>query len=67
MSWRDATFAAWALLAAAAAMLALLSWAPRAPVAGPLAPLRSYLAGHRVARAALVVAWMWAGWHLFAR
>lgn len=67
MSWRDVTFAAWALLAAAVVVLAVLSVAPRSPVAGPLAPLRAYLASHRVARAVVVVAWMWAGWHLFAR
>lgn len=68
MSWRTASFAVWALLAAAALVLAALSVAGRGGVARrPLAPLVAYLSGHRVARVAAVVGWMWLGWHLFAR
>jgi len=67
MTWRNATWAVWALLGAAAVVLAALSVARRGGVREPFGPLRAYLADHRVARVALVVAWMWAGWHFFAR
>jgi hypothetical protein len=67
MTWRNATWAVWALLGAAVVVLSALSVAGRGGVREPFGPLRAYLPDHRVARVALVVVWMWAGWHFFAR
>jgi hypothetical protein len=67
VTWRDASWAAWALIGAATVVLTALSVARRGGVRGPFAPLRTYLADHPVARTAAVVGWMWVGWHFFAR
>lgn len=67
MTWRAASYAVWALLGAAVVVLAVLSVARRGGVTGPFAPLQRYFAAHRVVRVAAVVAWMWVGWHFFAR
>jgi len=58
--------AGWVALGAAA--LGLWALSRRAPdrVAPPSALLRRLATGP-VARVALAVVWMWAGWHLFAR
>jgi hypothetical protein len=66
VTWRTATLAVWgwlALVITAAQCYALASRG-RAASAGRL--LRRAV-GHRAARVALVVGWMWLGWHLFAR
>lgn len=67
MTWHTATWVVWAVLGGAAAVLAVLSVTRRGAVRGPFGPLRAYLADHRLARVAAVMAWMWAGWHFFAR
>jgi hypothetical protein len=68
VSWRTATFALWGLLGAATVALVVLAAVGRGGVLrNPFAPLRSYLAGHRAARVAAVLGWMWVGWHFFAR
>lgn len=67
MTWRDATWAVWALLGAVVVVLVALSVVGRGGVRSPFPPLRAYLADHRLARVVAVVAWMWAGWHFFAR
>lgn len=68
MDWRSTTFLVWALIALFAVVLVSLAALGRAAVArNPFAPLRGYLSGHRVARVALLLGWMWLGWHFFAR
>lgn len=67
MTWRSATYAVWALLGFAALVLTVLSVVWRRRVVAPFGPLRAFLAGHRAARAAAVLGWMWLGWHFFAR
>jgi hypothetical protein len=60
-----ASLAVWAVLAGVLAVLWALSHARSWPVrpAALLVPL----AARPVLRIALAVAWMWVGWHLFAR
>ena len=60
------SYALWALLGAAAVALALRARAPGTVTASPSAVLRR-LAHGPVLRVVLVLAWMWIGWHLFAR
>jgi Family of unknown function (DUF6186) len=64
----SSTFASgvWAVLGLA--LLGLWAWSSTdgAPLARPSAVLVR-LASGPLLRVALVVAWMWAGWHLFAR
>ena len=62
----DVSYALWALLAAAVCVLALRAHAPGTAPARPSVMLRG-LAGGTVVRVVLVLAWMWTGWHLFAR
>jgi hypothetical protein len=67
MTWRSATYAVWALLGFAALVLAALSVVWRRGVTGPFGPVRAFFAWHRAARVVAVLAWMWLGWHFFAR
>jgi hypothetical protein len=68
VTWRTATFLVWDLLGAATVVLVVLAATGRGGVLRrPFAPVRAYLEGHRTARAAAVLGWMWLGWHLFAR
>ncbi len=60
------TYLVWALLGAAALGLWAWSRVGRARVARPSVVLERAATGP-VLRVALVLAWMWAGWHLFAR
>ena len=66
MTWRSATFAVWAILAAALLAIGLATAASRGrwPT---LAALARAAASHPVARGALLLGWMWLGWHAFAR
>ncbi len=60
------TYLVWALLGVA--VLGLWAWSRsgRARVARPSVVLERAATGPLL-RVALVLAWMWAGWHLFAR
>jgi hypothetical protein len=60
------SYAVWALLGLAALGLWARSHAAGATLARPAAVL-GRLASGPVLRVLLVLAWMWAGWHLFAR
>ena len=60
------SYTLWAVLAAAALGLWYRSHVPGARTARPSVVLRRLATGP-VSRVALVLAWMWAGWHLFAR
>jgi len=66
MSWRDATLAVWAVLAAAlvACQVAAVVSAGRLPGADALA---RRITAPAWARAAVLLGWMWLGWHAFAR
>ena len=69
MSWRSATFAVWGLLAAAAIglwALSVLARAAQRPVGRPGVLLRRLMA-NAYARSAVLLGWMWLGWHFFAR
>jgi hypothetical protein len=59
------SYAAWAVLGVAA--LALWFRAQSSPAVARPAAVLARLSTGPVARVMLVVAWMWAGWHLFAR
>lgn len=68
MSWRSATFGVWGLLALSTVVLTCLAATGKGGILRhPFAPVRAYLSGHRVARVAAVLGWMWLGWHFFAR
>jgi hypothetical protein len=60
------SYALWAVLAAAVCVMALGAHTPGTAPARPSVVLRG-LAGGTVVRVVLVLAWMWTGWHLFAR
>jgi hypothetical protein len=60
------SYAVWAVLGAAGLWLWARSRSPGSTVAGPAAVVER-LARGPVLRLFLVLAWMWAGWHLFAR
>ena len=66
----SAGYATWGLLAACACALAVRArsraGARPSSVASPVEVL-ARLATGPVVRIALVLAWMWVGWHLFAR
>lgn len=66
MSWRSATFLVWGILAASVLVVTALAFARRARVARP-GPLLDRRLAHPVVRIAVVVGWMWLGWHFFAR
>jgi hypothetical protein len=68
VSWRSASFAVWGAIGLATLVLVALAATGRGGVLRhPFAPLRAYLAGHRLTRVVTVIAWMWLGWHFFAR
>ena len=60
------SYAVWAALGAAALGLWARSHAPGATNARPSVVLERLATGPLL-RVALVLAWMWVGWHLFAR
>ena len=60
------SYAVWAALGAAALGLWVRSLVPGATTARPSVVLERLATGPLL-RVALVLAWMWAGWHLFAR
>ena len=66
MTWRTATFVVWAVLAAgvAAIQVAAIASTGRWPT---LAGLARAATSHPVARGAVLLGWMWLGWHAFAR
>jgi Family of unknown function (DUF6186) len=66
VTWRSATFVVWALLALSVAGLWLAASLGRGAIARP-GPLLLRTCPPIVRRAALLLAWMWLGWHLFAR
>jgi len=60
------SYAVWAVLGATALALWARSRSSRATTAGPAAVV-GRLATGSLARVVLVLTWMFAGWHLFAR
>jgi Family of unknown function (DUF6186) len=60
------SYAAWALLGAAALGLWACSRSSRETPARPAVVVERLATGPWL-RVALVLVWMWAGWHLFAR
>jgi len=65
MSTRFATLAVFALIAAAATGLALVS--TRRPSLITLPALLARVTESRACRLVLALVWAWLGWHLFAR
>jgi hypothetical protein len=63
---RIATLAAWGLLVAVAIGLEVAGRL-RALGLAPVAELLRALRARPVVRGAVVIGWMWLGWHLFAR
>ena len=61
-----ASYAVWAVLGAAAIGLWARSHSSRATTAGPAAVVERLATGP-LARVILVLVWMFAGWHFFAR
>lgn len=71
MTWADTVYAVWAFVALAAAVLALAAargWhiGPRR-VRRPSGSLAGLFARGRWVRVVVVLVWIWAGVHLFAR
>lgn len=60
------SYAVWAILGVATFALVVRSHAAGSPLARP-AEVLARLATGPFLRVALVLAWMWMGWHLFAR
>jgi hypothetical protein len=60
-------YAIWTLLLVAALALWVLSHAARGPVVARPSVVLTRLATGPWLRVLLVLAWMWTGWHLFAR
>jgi hypothetical protein len=60
------SYAVWGILGLAAVALVVRSRAPGSTPARPGVVLQRLATGPFL-RVALVLAWMWAGWHLFAR
>jgi Family of unknown function (DUF6186) len=66
MTWRPASFTIWAVLASALVVTEALARAlPRRLPTLDVAFRRAM--SSRAVRAALLLAWMWIGWHTFAR
>jgi hypothetical protein len=63
---RQWTLAVWALLGALVVLGVAVTVLSRGRFAGP-ASLVQRITGVRGGRVVLVVAWMWLGWHAFAR
>jgi hypothetical protein len=70
VTWHTASVVVWSALAAGAVGLGVLAAIGAAPaghrIARPGAVVRDLL-GNRWVRAAVVLGWMWLGWHFFAR
>lgn len=70
MTWADGVYAIWAAVAAGALVSWWLSAADR-PVGGMrlarAGALIRWLTSRPPLRIALLVLWMWVGWHFFAR
>ncbi len=65
MSWRDTSFLVWAALAAVLVGIEVVArLGGRIPT---LAATVGALAARTPIRAALILGWMWLGWHAFAR
>jgi len=66
VSWRQATFLLWSVLVVSAVVLAVAArHGPRRP-ARP-GSLWSAAVRNPLARALVLLGWMWLGWHFFAR
>ena len=66
MTVRQATLAVWAALGAALAVLQVVSLVSRGSFPG-LGALVDRVTRRRAGQVVFVVAWMWLGWHAFAR
>jgi hypothetical protein len=60
-------YTGWGLLAAGALALSALSHTARGPAVARPSVVLTRLATGPWLRIVLIVAWMWTGWHLFAR
>ncbi|MHB8219477.1 MAG: DUF6186 family protein [Acidimicrobiales bacterium] len=67
MTWRSATFVIWALLGLATLAVAILAVAGRRGRVARPGALLGPVGAHPTVRVALVLGWMWLGWHFFAR
>ncbi|MHB1517517.1 MAG: DUF6186 family protein [Acidimicrobiales bacterium] len=66
MSVLELTWVVWALIGAGVTAVVVISVIPGSGVP-TLGSVISRWKVHRIGRFALIVAWMWLGWHLFAR
>jgi hypothetical protein len=66
VSWRQATLAVWAALAAALVGCEVLARATAGRLP-PVAALARRVTAPRLGRAVVILGWMWIGWHAFAR
>lgn len=66
MTGRDATIAGLLLVAVLIVCLELVARRKQSPVPG-LAELRSAATAHMPGRMLTMAAWIWIGWHFFAR
>jgi hypothetical protein len=65
VNWREATLAVWAVLAVLPVALQTIAVSTRRlPTAGDAV---RRLTTSRLSRGAVLVYWMWLGWHAFAR
>ncbi len=66
MTGREWSFLVWGVLGCAVVCWLVLSWASRGRVA-TLGEVVRRLSENRITQTALVLGWMWLGWHAFAR
>lgn len=66
MSARELTWVVWALIGSGVTAVVLISVVPGSGVP-TLGSVISRWKVHWAGRVAMIVAWMWLGWHLFAR
>ncbi|MDA8357540.1 MAG: DUF6186 family protein [Actinomycetota bacterium] len=66
MTWRSATFLIWGVLGLATLTVLLFSLLGKGRLARP-AELLGPVQAHPMLRIAVVLGWMWLGWHFFAR
>jgi hypothetical protein len=66
MIGRQGSFVVWAILGAAVVMGQVVAVASRGRFAGVGESVRR-LTARRLGRSLVVLAWMWLGWHAFAR